>query len=68
MTLTDKVIAARKYKGMSRAVTCELLNITLKQLLDIEFMAFRGRNSFPFRHSDPDMAKDREDVSRAELA
>lgn len=44
MTLWDKVIAFRKYKGMTRRQTCDLMDISLKELREIERRVFGRRN------------------------
>lgn len=56
MNLADKVIACRKYKGYTRAKTCEVLNITLEQLMGIESRVFKSYNTL--KYIDPEVQAD----------
>ncbi len=59
MTLSDKVVAFRKYLGWSRAKTCEILNIPMAQLREIENKVFRIKNGARYGNvNDTELAMD----------
>lgn len=45
MSPADKVVAARKYKGWSRAETVERLGITMEELRRLERIVFADKQS-----------------------